>query len=462
MKAEGENIDMADIALSHGNVFGELAQISLEAYGAGRPEPYVWEGGTTPAAEALALARGWAPLTASDFGIAPTADPVSGLRYEFINGFYQADITGQQGTTDAYVLQGTVNGDKTLLVAFRGSDEFPGDNFDYLDFNRGLAKFAAIDQPLLDYVDDPSHGIEQVLVTGHSLGASVADQFMEQEGVRGDARFKAVTFGSPGGDFPADLREAVANDPRIVDFAHTHDAVPLNHQPAGVLFGSDPTFGDDVLPSALGVLGLVTLATHPDSPSLALLAGLPPEALLDVTLHPPRTLPGGEVQVAIDVPGGAPDYGYGLVEHNARFYVQSVDALIDLAQDPANPFHGTALAAAIRAQDPAGGGPALDTFVSLDPDVTAPPEPPFSGDKAGSALEDALRAAGRVAVSAGNGASQAVGDLERLAGVLAREAHSGGSSDLADHFPQADHLEPGLAHAVDSAAHSADWFFRHG
>jgi hypothetical protein len=426
---------MADVALSHGNVFGELAELSLEAYGAGRPEPYVWQGGGTPAAEALALARGWVPLNASDFGIAPTADPASGLRYQFINGFYQADIAGKPGTANAYVLQGTVNGEETLLVAFRGSDELPGDNFDYLDFNRSFAKFAAIDKPLLDYVDDSSHGIQQVLVTGHSLGASMADQFMEQDGVRGDARFKAVTFGSPGGDFPADVRETAENDPRIVDFAHTHDAVPLNHQAAGVLFG-DPGFGGDELPSALGLIGPVTLATHPNSPSLGLLAGFPPETLLDVALHPPRTLPGGEVQVAIDVPGGAPDHGYGLVEHNARFYVQSVDALIDLAQDLGNPFHDTALAAAIRAQDPAAGGPALDTFVSLDPDVTTPPEPPFTGEKAVSALEDALSAAERVAASTG--------------------------SDLADLLPQAEYLSPALAHAIQGlAAHGGDWFFGH-
>ena len=105
-----------------------------------------------------------------------------------------------------------------MAVAFRGTDQV-GDFLQYGDMARYYNQFQPLLAKLDAYIDDPANGIEQVLVSGHSLGAGAVQRYMEAN--NGDARYRAYTAGSAGGDENA---EQTVND-RMMNFVHTQDLV---------------------------------------------------------------------------------------------------------------------------------------------------------------------------------------------------------------------------------------------
>lgn len=80
----------------------------------------------------------------------------------------------------------TVN-ENTLTLAFRGTDKIPGDLQDYpgllVEPLENTTAYIWQFEPLLnavaDYVSDPANGIENVDVTGHSLGAAAVNQLRD-------------------------------------------------------------------------------------------------------------------------------------------------------------------------------------------------------------------------------------------------------------------------------------------
>ena len=116
-----------------------------------------------------------------------------------------------------------LGGKRTLGISFEGSNDISTENglkdwnqnvfsikgyYDLLNEPNGDSGISFL-QSIVNYVND--HGIEQVLVTGHSLGGSAAQFFMQQFGAA-DARYVGVTFGSPGTNrFQALPEERFAN-----------------------------------------------------------------------------------------------------------------------------------------------------------------------------------------------------------------------------------------------------------
>ncbi|MGY4329402.1 VCBS repeat-containing protein [Bradyrhizobium sp. LB7.2] len=148
----------------------------------------------------------------SDLYPAPNTDSTYNLNFPItglLDGIYVQDnasaLVGQQ--------------DRILFVAFRGTNDGTATPGEIL---KGLANESTPDindfspmeyyynklKPLLDdikqYANDANSGITQIYVTGHSLGASMVQQFMRDPAVAGDPRYQAITFADPGFAVPID------------------------------------------------------------------------------------------------------------------------------------------------------------------------------------------------------------------------------------------------------------------
>ncbi|MBL6456292.1 DUF2974 domain-containing protein [Belnapia sp. T6] len=186
-----------------------LAQLSLDAY-ANAP---------------VALPAGFTPVTSL---------PVTlGAGESFAGGLYQ------NANSAALVTEGVVDGHQTLVIAFRGSDDQVDSLNDLQNINADYPHFAS----LIQAVDQAaaSGRYDQVVVTGHSLGGSLAQQFMATHPDQAGVSYDAVTFGSPGAILPAGA------DARITNFVIADDpAVALGAHRAeiGAVLRSDPTLAN--------------------------------------------------------------------------------------------------------------------------------------------------------------------------------------------------------------------------
>lgn len=142
----------------------------------------------------------------------------SGLKIDFSSGRYVA-TTNRSGLPDpeavALVARGLVNGERTVVIAFQGSS-FGDDWFDYFNFGGHYKKFAPLIASIEQYAS--AHGIDKILVTGHSLGGAMVQHFLALH--PNDHTVSGFTFGSPGGNV-----RGKENDPRLVNFGHTDDLI---------------------------------------------------------------------------------------------------------------------------------------------------------------------------------------------------------------------------------------------
>jgi VCBS repeat-containing protein len=167
-------------------------------------------------------ADGWHAVSAGELGLSQLG-PQGSFQYSFLNGYYQAVnyadvLNSDPSEADALVLTGYVNGKFTLAISFAGTDQV-SDIRDYANFGDHYKKFAPLVAAIKDYIDQ--NNVEQVFISGHSLGAAMAQYFIEDPTFQNDPHFQAHawTIGSPGADnssFP---------DPRITNFVHELDPV---------------------------------------------------------------------------------------------------------------------------------------------------------------------------------------------------------------------------------------------
>jgi len=198
------------VALTNNSILVELATLAVEAYG------------TTEGARA----RGWKPVSALSLDIPPFDDNnAGGIDYRFVNGVYTADgggLIGPQAT--ALVLAGLADGRSTIVIAFRGTDNWLFDSADFSPLSEHFAKF----RPLLDKVGffASNYGVDQILLTGHSLGGAMVQEYLEFYGASSTGRAdRGLSLGSPGGSLFFNNRSGG----RLLNIVHTDDPVP----PAG-------------------------------------------------------------------------------------------------------------------------------------------------------------------------------------------------------------------------------------
>ena len=262
-----------------------------------------------------AVARGWRPLSAIELGIAANATMPDGLNYALTNGHYQAinpSLIGDLLDTpeaNALVMVGIVDGKRTLSLSFRGTDQV-ADFTDYFSFrSQHYAKFA----PLISAVDAyiVANKVEQVLVSGHSLGGAMVQLFMDDHP---GPMYRAVTIGSPG----SDNSSVSPADPRLVNFVHIHDPVGTRVEGATSDEGKA-----EILLFVARFSKLAALALAP--------------VLLAVQ---PKLRDGPTILIDTDL--------FFLDAHNSEAYLNHVRQLTSFAEDGASPFFNSEIAFFLR------------------------------------------------------------------------------------------------------------------
>jgi hypothetical protein len=228
-----------EVHLAGNNVSVEMLQLAAEVYGpdveshfdlAFSHDPLPFElqpgqqGRNTGATVAVApQTRGWDAVTASDLGMA-AEDQSPPLKYSFVGGQYQAIDTsklflGQPAEANALVLTGLVHDPvsgtdkRTLVLAIRGTDQAADAKLDYENFGTHYDKFAPLVAALQTYLAANADGIQQVLISGHSLGAGVVPYFLRDFPDTASYTVRAYVDGPTGSE--VDLV-----DSRIVNFVH--------------------------------------------------------------------------------------------------------------------------------------------------------------------------------------------------------------------------------------------------
>lgn len=154
---------------------------------------------------------GFSPLVAADLGehydpgsFGRDADDArftaSGL-FEGNRGNWFASGWEQQ----AILMEGeTSDGDKTLILAFRGTDEddraWAGQTFTPGGVRNHYLGHRPLIEAAIDYANDRSNGIDKMIVAGHSLGGMVADLFaaVDAQHLSDAVELKSFSFGSAG------------------------------------------------------------------------------------------------------------------------------------------------------------------------------------------------------------------------------------------------------------------------
>jgi Ca2+-binding RTX toxin-like protein len=337
-------IDNNVSGLTLDSIYAEMVRLAHEAY---------------DNATADQRSRGW---RAADIDLGAGPYPTS-LGYSFDNGLYRATdlddsylvspIVGEVSEADATVFSGVIDGQKTLAISFRGTDQV-ADIDDYPDFSNHYAKFRPLIDGLKVYL--ANHEVDQILVSGHSLGAGMVQYLLSE--FKGDHRFIGITDGSPGSD-------TGTPDNRIVNFVHSDDPIATLSE-----LGSS-TLGKAVI----AALAAATVALAPGGG--VQLATAVTQILLDLKQ---KVREGSNVTIDSSVHAAlvslatlsSPDTIFD--EHKSALYASTVFKLIGFAGDAASPFARTALAQALRAgTDYTGKDLQVGVGKALNPDD------PFSG-----------------------------------------------------------------------------------
>jgi hypothetical protein len=121
----------------------------------------------------------------------------------------------------AFVQEAEINGDKTIVITFKGTDAFsPKDWLDNIThINRHYNHMRPLTEAVDKYIEE--NDINHVIATGHSLGGAMAALYMHEHHDKSDLKYSGVSFGSPGAVFPK-----WATDDRMLCFRHKGDPVP--------------------------------------------------------------------------------------------------------------------------------------------------------------------------------------------------------------------------------------------
>lgn len=340
------------VKLTKESIALEMLTLASESYGFLKPldhkaEPLAHEPWLGSYIGYGAQTRDWHSLTAIELGMAAADFGVHGnLHYSFINGHYQAIDESRslafydKPEANALVFTGNVDGVRTLAVALRGTDQW-ADFRNYFSFKDYYDLYKPLAEALTDYLADAANDIDQVLISGHSLGAGAA-QYLLKDLAAVQSNIRLYTDGSPGAEASAQF-----GGNKITHFINTEDVVTM-------------------VPTALPIFK--TAATALATAQLGLVGRVAVAAVLDSIEQKSRV--GSEVSINTNI-GSLP----GLVEHTHRLYVQEVSILVDFARDAASPFSRTALGTALASNQvytgtniqialTGVGGPTMDVPIS--------------------------------------------------------------------------------------------------
>ncbi len=212
------------VSLRGGNILSEMAHLAGDVYGPlpvfHGPEPYAYDGALGSVLPPTST--NWRALSALDLGMAPRRYGTTGPAYSFDKGHYHGGGLGNDDTNiraDAMVLEGMVNGVRSLSVTFRGTDQ-KADWADYVGMEGHFARFAPLVRAINRYAADPAIGA--IYVAGHSLGGAMVQFLMNENPFRQDERVIGLTVGSPGLPW-----NNYFSDSRIINFANTDDFVAV-------------------------------------------------------------------------------------------------------------------------------------------------------------------------------------------------------------------------------------------
>jgi hypothetical protein len=118
----------------------------------------------------------------------------------------------------ALLLQGTINGQKSLVIAFRGSSTAA----DWIQDLQGVDQHYNFTQ-LVSAIQSLAGNYDVVYLTGHSLGGAMAQLALNNlEQTSSDpTKFQAITFGSPG------TQEVIPNYAQQTNYQIADDPVPF-------------------------------------------------------------------------------------------------------------------------------------------------------------------------------------------------------------------------------------------
>lgn len=216
------------ISLENANQLSDIAAQMVEVYDA-RPLDNAYD-------SAASIPRNWHPLSALELGMMPSDYGQGTGTYEFLNGVYhqtQKKLFIFDNDTTVTVLTGIVDGKNTLSISFAGS----GDPYDWItDFSKPLPDVLSLlsqyyekHRPLIDalksYLREEGPYLDQVLVSGHSLGGAMVQHLISElsdptksPGID-TTKLHGYTFGSIGGDAGT---ISAATD-KIINFIHCDD-----------------------------------------------------------------------------------------------------------------------------------------------------------------------------------------------------------------------------------------------
>jgi pimeloyl-ACP methyl ester carboxylesterase len=198
------------------------------------------------------VTAGFKPISAQDFDMGAKAPSGSDVNWTFKNGTYRATLPGKLSASfkdDAVAtvsLNKDANGVETLAVAFRGTDGAAVDKA--LGWGPQMKKgYYPLYEPLIDAIKAyaQEHAIRSVLVTGHSLGAAMAQYAMQDLTDTKTTKYSAAIFGSPGAVNSGDNAEN-----RMLEFEYSQDVftrlkdapfVSFDHQGQRIVMPLDDT-----------------------------------------------------------------------------------------------------------------------------------------------------------------------------------------------------------------------------
>ena len=176
-----------------------LADFSLAAY----------DNADASQVQANLVAKGWDLLSSAELG---------GLS-NFSNGIFTFG-------TGAALVAASQN---ALVISFRGTDNLANLHSDlpgWVAPEVYYAQFANLIDAIDHYANQPNQSINEVFVTGHSLGAAMVHQYMEShpDGTLGRT-YEAVTFASPGS--PLGSQFFPDQDSRTTNFRSEDDPIRI-------------------------------------------------------------------------------------------------------------------------------------------------------------------------------------------------------------------------------------------